>query len=53
MIVLIDHDMSLVRAACEVVAVLDFGRLVAVGPTGQVLEDRRVRAAYLGTEDVE
>ena len=53
MIVLIDHDMSLVRAACEAVAVLDFGRLVAAGPTEHVLEDRRVRAAYLGTEDVE
>jgi branched-chain amino acid transport system ATP-binding protein len=53
MIVLIDHDMSLVRAACEVVAVLDFGRLVAMGPTGQVLADPRVGAAYLGTEDVE
>ena len=53
MVLLIDHDMSLVRATCEVVAVLDFGRLVAIGPTADVLDDPRVRSAYLGTEDVE
>lgn len=47
-VVLIDHDMRLVAATCEQVAVLDFGQLLAVGPCGEVLADDRVRQAYLG-----
>jgi branched-chain amino acid transport system ATP-binding protein len=50
--ILIEHDMSLVSACCEIVAVLDFGRLIACGPTGEVLRDERVVRAYLGTEEV-
>jgi len=51
-VVLVDHDMELVSAVCEAVAVLDFGRLIAHGPTAQVLQDPVVRKAYLGTEEV-
>ena len=51
-VVLVDHDMELVSAVCEVVAVLDFGRLIAHGPTAEVLQDPVVRKAYLGTEEV-
>ena len=50
--ILVDHDMSLVSACCETTAVLDFGRLVAVGPTAEVLRDDHVIRAYLGTADV-
>jgi branched-chain amino acid transport system ATP-binding protein len=50
--ILVDHDMSLVSACCERTAVLDFGRLIASGPTDQVLRDDRVMRAYLGTEEV-
>ena len=50
--VLVDHDMSLVSACCEVTAVLDFGKLIASGPTSEVLRDERVMRAYLGTEEV-
>ena len=50
--VLVDHDMSLVSAVCETTAVLDFGRLIASGPTAQVLRDEQVMRAYLGTADV-
>jgi ABC-type branched-subunit amino acid transport system ATPase component len=50
--ILVDHDMSLVSACCEMTAVLDFGRLLAAGPTGEVLRDERVIRAYLGTEEV-
>jgi len=32
--------------------VLDFGKLIASGPTAQVLRDEKVVAAYLGAEDV-
>ena len=50
--VLVDHDMSLVSACCETTAVLDFGRLLASGPTTEILRDERVIRAYLGTEEV-
>ena len=50
LVILVDHDMSLVSACCEVTAVLDFGELIASGPTEQVLRDEKVMRAYLGTE---
>ena len=50
--ILVDHDMSLVSACCDTTAVLDFGRLIAAGPTAEVLRDERVARAYLGTADV-
>jgi branched-chain amino acid transport system ATP-binding protein len=49
--ILVDHDMSLVSACCETTAVLDFGKLLASGPTAEVLRDERVIRAYLGTEE--
>jgi ABC-type branched-subunit amino acid transport system ATPase component len=52
LVILVDHDMSLVSACCETTAVLDFGKLLASGPTAEVLRDERVIRAYLGTEDV-
>jgi len=51
--VLVDHDMSLVSACCDTTAVLDFGKLIAAGPTAEVLRDENVVRAYLGTEPVE
>jgi branched-chain amino acid transport system ATP-binding protein len=50
--ILVDHDMSLVSACCQTTAVLDFGELIASGPTAQVLRDERVMRAYLGTAEV-
>jgi branched-chain amino acid transport system ATP-binding protein len=50
--VLVDHDMGLVSSCCDVTAVLDFGKLIASGPTDEVLHDERVVRAYLGTEEV-
>ena len=49
-VILVDHDMSLVSACCATTAVVDFGRLVASGPTAEVLRDEHVMRAYLGTE---
>ena len=46
--ILVDHDMSLVSACCATTAVLDFGRLIASGPTAAVLRDDAVVRAYLG-----
>ena len=51
-VILVDHDMSLVQACCDWTAVLDFGRLLASGPTAEVLRDPNVMKAYLGTEEV-
>ncbi len=50
--ILVDHDMELVGSTCEQVAVLDFGHVIASGPTREVLDDPHVMAAYLGTEEV-
>jgi branched-chain amino acid transport system ATP-binding protein len=53
LVILVDHDMSLVSACCQTTAVLDFGKLIASGPTAEVLRDEHVMRAYLGTaEDV-
>ena len=46
--ILVDHDMSLVSACCATTAVLDFGKLIASGPTAAVLRDDAVIRAYLG-----
>jgi ABC-type branched-subunit amino acid transport system ATPase component len=51
--ILVDHDMDLVGATCSSVAVLDFGHVIASGPTKTVLGNPRVMAAYLGTEDID
>ena len=48
----IDHDVDLISRICTETLVLDFGRSIAFGPTAQVLADPRVKAAYLGTEEV-
>jgi ABC-type branched-subunit amino acid transport system ATPase component len=50
--ILVDHDMDLVGAICTHVAVLDFGHIIAEGPTHDVLHNPKVMAAYLGTADV-
>lgn len=52
MTLLIDHDVDLIQAVCSSTMVLDFGSLVTSGPTRDVLNDPRVRAVYLGVEDV-
>jgi branched-chain amino acid transport system ATP-binding protein len=52
LVILVDHDMSLVSACCATTAVLDFGRLIASGETALVLRDPNVVRAYLGTEEV-
>jgi ABC-type branched-subunit amino acid transport system ATPase component len=51
-VLLVEHDMALVRAICRDTWVLDFGQLIASGPTAVVLASDVVRAAYLGSEEV-
>ena len=53
LVILVDHDMGLVSACCETTAVLDFGKLIASGPTAEVLRNEHVIRAYLGTEEAQ
>jgi ABC-type branched-chain amino acid transport systems, ATPase component len=51
LVILVDHDMTLVSACCQTTAVLDFGKLIASGPTAEVLANENVMRAYLGTDE--
>lgn len=47
-LVMIEHDMELVRDVVESIHVLHFGKVVAVGETAAIQKDARVREIYLG-----
>jgi ABC-type branched-subunit amino acid transport system ATPase component len=47
---LVEHDISLIRQVCSYIYVLDFGVLIEQGPVAQVLASKAVAAAYLGSE---
>lgn len=51
-ILLVEHDISLVNSVCSYAYVLDFGVLIAEGPTSEVMASSAVRSAYLGVEPV-
>ncbi|MBF0503134.1 MAG: ABC transporter ATP-binding protein [Candidatus Riflebacteria bacterium] len=50
-ILLIEHQMKVVRSLCERVKVLDFGLTIAEGPPREVSRMPRVLEAYLGEPD--
>ena len=47
-VLLIEHDMKLVSGICERLTVLNFGHMLAEGPTSEVLSNPDVIKAYLG-----
>lgn len=50
-IIMIEHDIGVVKSLSNRVVVLDFGRKIAEGSPDEVIQDKRVRIAYLGEED--
>lgn len=51
-IVIIEHDLDLVRSVCPLLTVLDFGRVIAAGAQTEVLEDPAVVRAYMGETEL-
>ena len=50
-VLLVEHDMTLVMQLAEWIVVLDHGRKIAEGTAEKVRKNRKVIAAYLGTEE--
>ena len=47
-VLLIEHDMKLVSGICDRLTVLNFGKVLCEGETGEVLHNENVIKAYLG-----
>ena len=47
-IVLVEHDLDVVRQLSDRLYVIDAGHMIAPGPTADVLADPPVRRAYQG-----
>ena len=48
-ILLIEHDMKLIKGICERITVLNFGSVLASGQIDEVLNNEEVIKAYLGS----
>lgn len=48
-LVLVEHNLGLVRAVCDTATVLNLGRVICGGPTAEVLARDDVADAFLGT----
>lgn len=50
-VLMVEHDMDLVMGVCELIHVLEFGKVIATGTPAQIRSNRSVQAAYLGFSD--
>lgn len=48
-LVLVEHNIGLIRAVCQTITVLNLGQLICTGPTAEVLARADVAEAFLGT----
>lgn len=51
-VIMIEHDMGVVMDLSDRVVVLDFGEVIASGAPEEVMENARVRVAYLGEDEL-
>lgn len=51
-ILIIEHDLDLVRSVCQYITVLDFGEVLASGEQADVLSDPKVLKAYMGETEL-
>jgi len=52
-VLLVEHDMGLVRRTCDEIYVMDFGRRIAHGTPDEISRNPRVIEAYLGKQEEE
>jgi len=50
-VMVIEHDMPLLRSICDEMVALELGGIIAQGPPEEVLEHPAVIESYLGTDD--
>lgn len=50
-VLVIEHDMALIRQVCEGIYVLNFGQIIAHGHYDELRGDQRVIEAYLGEDE--
>jgi ABC-type branched-subunit amino acid transport system ATPase component len=48
-LVIVEHDVGLLRRTCDRIVALESGRVIVDGPPDEVLADPTVIASYLGT----
>jgi branched-chain amino acid transport system ATP-binding protein len=52
-VLMVEHDMELVMGVCDLIHVLEFGRVIATGTGAEIRSNRKVQAAYLGFGDAD